>query len=85
MALEPCKECSKEISTLAKYCPNCGAPNENVEKQSQSKNSPAEWTIAEDNKLLSLYKKNVPEFALAKILKKRLTEIRARIIILMNK
>ena len=85
MALEPCKECSKEISTLAKSCPNCGAPNKNSQKQSQSKNSPAEWTIAEDNKLLSLYKKNVPEFALAKILKKRLTEIRARIIILMNK
>ena len=85
MALEPCKECSKEISTLAKSCPNCGAPNDNVENQSQSKNSPAEWTIGEDNKLLSLYKKNVPEFALAKILKKRLTEIRARIIILMNK
>ena len=85
MALEPCKECSKEISTLAKSCPNCGAPNENVAKQSQSNNSPAEWTVAEDNKLLSLYKKNVPEFALAKILKKRLTEIRARIIILMNK
>jgi len=37
MALEPCKECSKEISTLAKSCPNCGAPNDNVEKQSQSK------------------------------------------------
>ena len=54
-------------------------------KQSQLNNSPVEWTIAEDNKLLSLYKKNVPEFALAKILKKRLTEIRARIIILMNK
>ena len=85
MALEPCKECNKDISTLAKSCPNCGAPNENSQKQSQSKNSPAEWTIAEDNKLLSLYKKNVPEFALAKILKKRLTEIRARIIILMNK
>jgi predicted amidophosphoribosyltransferase len=32
MALEPCKECSKEISTLAKSCPNCGAPNDNVEK-----------------------------------------------------
>ena len=85
MALEPCKECNKEISTLAKSCPNCGAPNENVKKQSQSNNSPAEWTVAEDSKLLSLYKKNVPEFALAKILKKRLTEIRARIIILMNK
>tara|TARA_B110000114_G_scaffold95242_1_gene100415 strand:+ start:511 stop:768 length:258 start_codon:yes stop_codon:yes gene_type:complete len=85
MPLVPCKECNKEISTLAKSCPNCGAPNDNIEKQSQSNNSSAEWTQADDSKLLSLYKKNVPEFALAKILKKRLTEIRARIIILMNK
>ena len=85
MALVSCKECNKEISTLAKSCPNCGAPNDNIEKQSQSNNSSAEWTQADDSKLLSLYKKNVPEFALAKILKKRLTEIRARIIILMNK
>ncbi len=85
MALVPCKECNKEIATLAKSCPNCGSHNDNIEKQSQSNNSSAEWTQADDNKLLSLYKKNVPEFALAKILKKRLTEIRARIIILMNK
>jgi len=41
--------------------------------------------LAEDSKLLILYKKNVPEFALAKILKKKLTEIRARIIILIKK
>jgi hypothetical protein len=34
---------------------------------------------------LSLYKKNIPEFALAKILKKRATEIRERIIFLMKK
>ena len=85
MALEPCKECKKEISTLAKSCPNCGAPNENIIRQSQSNNSPTEWTIDEDKKLLSLYKKKVPEFALSKILKKRLTEIRARILILMSK
>ena len=26
MALKPCKECNKKISTLAKVCPNCGAP-----------------------------------------------------------
>src|SRR5438067_556704 len=24
MALKPCKECGKEISTSAKLCPNCG-------------------------------------------------------------
>lgn len=26
MALKPCKECKKEVSTKAKKCPNCGAP-----------------------------------------------------------
>lgn len=27
MALKPCKECKKEISTEAKVCPNCGKRN----------------------------------------------------------
>ena len=27
MALKPCKECGKEISTEAKVCPNCGKKN----------------------------------------------------------
>lgn len=27
MALKPCKECKKEISTEAKVCPNCGKKN----------------------------------------------------------
>ena len=85
MALIPCKECNKEISTLARACPNCGAPNSSSFKKSHSNSSASEWTTAEDSKLLVLYKKNVPEFALAKILKKKLTEIRARIIILMKK
>jgi predicted amidophosphoribosyltransferase len=85
MALVPCKECNKEISTLAKTCPNCGAPNSSNINNNPSSSSPSEWTQDDDNKLLSLDKKNVPEFALAKILKKRLTEIRARIIILMKK
>jgi len=85
MALEPCKECNKEISTLAKSCPNCGAPNSSNIDNNPLSSSPSEWTITEDNKLLSLYKKNVPEFALTKILKKRATEIRARIILLMKK
>jgi hypothetical protein len=29
MALKKCKECGKEISTQAKACPSCGAPNTN--------------------------------------------------------
>jgi hypothetical protein len=27
MALKPCRECRREVSTTAKTCPNCGAPN----------------------------------------------------------
>ena len=48
-------------------------------------NSETEWTTSDDNKLIALYKKNVPEFALSKILKKKLPEIRKRIIFLMKK
>jgi len=80
MTLELCKECNKTISTLAKSCPNCGAPNSTDFKKSGTGNSEAEWTVSEDKKLLSLYNKNVPEFELSKILKKRITEIRKRII-----
>ena len=82
MALIPCKECKNKISTLAKSCPSCGAPNSNIEKYSN--NSNLDWSPDDDKKLLSLYKKNVPEFALAKILKKRLTDVRIRIIYLMK-
>jgi predicted amidophosphoribosyltransferase len=83
MALIQCEECAKQISTLAKACPHCGAPNStNIDNSKISNN---EWTSADDSKLLSLYKKNIPEFALAKILKKRATEIRERIIFLMEK
>ncbi|MDF3821694.1 hypothetical protein P3G55_17450 [Leptospira sp. 96542] len=27
MALKPCRECKKEVSTEAKTCPHCGTPN----------------------------------------------------------
>ena len=83
MTLLPCEECSKSISSLARACPNCGAPNPNYVADSKVSNK--EWTTSEDEKLLSLYKKNIPEFALAKILKKRATKIRERIIFLMKK
>lgn len=33
MALKPCRECGREVSTEAKSCPNCGAENP-VKKQS---------------------------------------------------
>ena len=36
MAMSKCKECGKSISTLAKTCPGCGAPN-STGKASSSK------------------------------------------------
>ena len=80
MALILCKECNKDISTLARACLNCGAPNASSSSKSHSNTLASEWSTEDDNKLLSLYKKNVPEFALAKILKKRLTEVRLSLI-----
>ena len=62
MPLEPCYECNKEISTLARSCPNCGAPNKNTKKKTSSIPTTSEWTAEDDKKLLSLYKKKVPEF-----------------------
>jgi len=54
-------------------------------KKSESNLSESVWTTSDDNKLISLYKRNVPESALSKILKKRLPQIRERIILLMKK
>ena len=39
-----------------------------------------EWSQEDDKKLIMLYKKNVPEHALANIFKKRRTEVRTRIL-----
>jgi len=38
------------------------------------------WTKKDDNKLIALYKKNVPEIALSKIFKKNISEIRSKIL-----
>ncbi len=38
------------------------------------------WTKKDDNKLIALYKKNVPEQALSKIFKKDISEIRSKIL-----
>ena len=54
-------------------------------KKSESNLSESVWTTSDDNKLISLYKRNVPEFALSKSLKKSLPQIRERIILLMKK
>ncbi|SVB73591.1 uncharacterized protein METZ01_LOCUS226445, partial [marine metagenome] len=51
---------------------------------SNSSTSESDWTTNDDNKLIALYKRNVPEFALSKILKKSLPQIRERIIFLMK-
>ena len=56
-----------------------------TEKKIDNVNKNTEWTKSEDNKLMALYKRNVPEFALSKILKKSLPQIRERIMILMKK
>ena len=53
MPLEPCYECNKEISTLARSCPNCGAPSKNTKKKTSSIPTTSEWT-AEDIKNYSL-------------------------------
>ena len=54
-------------------------------KKSNSIISESDWNTSDDNKLIALYKRNVPEFALSKILKKSLSQIRERIILLMKK
>ena len=51
----------------------------------KNKTSESDWTTSEDNKLLALYKRNVPEFALSKILKKSISQIRERVILLIKK
>jgi ATP-dependent DNA helicase PIF1 len=43
------------------------------------------WSTRDDNKLISLYKRNVPEIALSKMFKKKISEVRDRIIYLMKK
>ena len=43
------------------------------------------WSTRDDNKLISLYKRNVPEIALSKMFKKTIAEVRERIIHLMKK
>lgn len=40
MALTKCKECGKDVSTTAKACPNCGAPDflpDNAKKEQKKK------------------------------------------------
>ncbi len=44
-----------------------------------------DWSTRDDNKLIALYKRNVPEIALSKMFKKTISEVRERIIHLMKK
>jgi len=46
---------------------------------------PSSWSTRDDNKLIALYKKNVPEIALSKMFKKSISQVRERIIYLMKK
>ena len=50
------------------------------ETMDDNKKSDDGWTEAQDKKLIMLYKKKLPESALASIFKKRITEIRERIL-----
>lgn len=45
----------------------------------------SDWSTSDDNKLIALYKRNVPEIALSKMFKKTISEVRERIIHLMKK
>ena len=53
-------------------------------KKSKSNSLESGWTTSDDNKLLAMYKRNVPEIALSKYLKKNISEIRERIFFLMK-
>jgi hypothetical protein len=55
-------------------------PYEEEETMDDNKKSDDGWTEAQDKKLIMLYKKKLPESALASIFKKRITEIRERIL-----
>ena len=37
MALKPCRECNKKVSTEALTCPNCGVPNPTLKTKTKSK------------------------------------------------
>ena len=45
----------------------------------------SDWSTSDDNKLIALYKRNVPEITLSKMFKKTISEIREKIIHLMKK
>ena len=55
-------------------------PEDNIEIEELS-----DWSTSDDNKLIALYKRNVPEIALSKMFKKTISEVRERIIHLMKK
>lgn len=59
--------------------------SKNMKKENNVKVDSSDWSKSDDNKLMALYKRNVPEFALSKILKKSLPQIRERIMLLMKK
>jgi hypothetical protein len=55
-------------------------PEDNIEIDELSS-----WSTRDDNKLIALYKRNVPEITLSKMFKKTISEVRERIIYLMKK
>ena len=54
--------------------------NPRIETKNEEQNISSRWTSTLEKKLLMLYKKNVPEHALAKIFKVSVVEIRSKIL-----
>ena len=56
MALKPCRECKKKVSTEANVCPNCGVPDPTIKiiKETKSKSPSTAFTeIQKSEGLLS--------------------------------
>lgn len=50
MALKPCAECGREVSTSANTCPNCGMPNPTEQsKDTAQQKSPIHWNLEIDD------------------------------------
>jgi len=50
MAMSNCKECGKEVSTLAKTCPSCGVPKPALKKKLKKNKEPNIYIINENIK-----------------------------------
>jgi hypothetical protein len=51
MALQPCPECSKQISSRARFCPNCGYP---FEHEPADRNGPSTEVVTKVRRPLGI-------------------------------